>query len=203
MTGALTYGLALVTLVASPAFLVAGPGLAPTAIANPYVPNTGVDVDKLAPDNVEHHTVLRIDTDIRRDGYDIVIDGWEEHDDLEEVRIWWLNPKKGNQRSPFGSGVTRYVTIGYDRLDADGWRVRLQARKKQYAFAIHLQGSQAVAYADIDTASGPVDGCRVDQSKLVAKKFLGLPTGLDKITISCTDAEGNAHSGVLRAKKLK
>ena len=186
----------------APAALVRGPGLAPTAIAEPFVPNTGVDVLDLAPGDVEHQTVLRIDTDIRTDGYDIVIDGWVDEQELAEVRIWWLNPAKADQRSPFGSGVTRYVTIGYERLDDDGWRVRMEARKRQFDFAIRLEKGTAVAYASVDTPDGHVQNCRVTDSRLVAKKFLGLPIGLDTITVTCVDPDGKVRAGSLRAGKV-
>lgn len=180
------------------------PKRAPTAIDDPFVRNTRTPAAELSPGEIKHHTVLRIETDMRSDGYDIVIDGWVSGDSLGEIRMWWLNPGAQDERSPFGRGVTRYVNIGYDRLEGEGWRVRMRAGKKQYDFAVHLSDAgQVQAFADVDTKGGLVEHCRVTQSKLSAKKFLGLPTGLDKITVSCVDGEGTTHAGTLRTKKVR
>ncbi len=179
------------------------PKRAPTATADPFVPNTRTPVAELSPGDTEHATVLRIETDMRSDGYDIVIDGWMKGDSLAEIRMWWLNPSAGDERSPFGRGVTRYVDIGYDRLDDDGWRVRMRAGKKQFAFSIHNGDDGVEAFADVDTSAGLVERCKVTKAKLKAKKMLGLPTGLDKIGVQCTDREGTVHNGTLRTKKVR
>ena len=180
------------------------PKRAPTAIAEPFVKNTRTPAAELSPGDVTHATVLQIDTDMRTDGYDIVIDGWVAKDELAEIRMWWLNPGANDERSPFGRGVTRYVDIGYDRLADDGWRVRMRAGKKQYSFEVerHDDG-KIIPYAAVDTGGGLVEHCRITKSKLKAKKFLGLPTGLDEIAVHCVDADGGEHDGTLRAKKVK
>ena len=207
MIGALaTLGVVVASLSATNAtqLLERPPKRAPTAIADPYVKNTRTPAAELSPGEVTHATVLKINTDMRTDGYDIVIDAWVDGDELAEVRMWWLNPARSNERSPFGRGVTRYVSIGYDRLGDDGWRVRMRAGKKQYAFVVerHDDG-EIIPYADVDTSAGLVEHCRVTESALKAKKFLGLPTGLDKIKVACVDDDGDTHKGTLRAKKIK
>lgn len=180
------------------------PRKAPTAIPNPFVPNTGTPATALAPDGVTHAAVLKIDTDMRYDGYAIVIDSWIKGGTLAEVRMWWLNPAKANERSPFGKGVTRYVDIGYDKMEGDAWRVRMRAGKRQFEFVVERCGDGHVAaFADIDTNAGLVKHCRVSKSNLKAKKILGLPTGLDKLTVTCTDAKGTTHHGTLRTKTIK
>jgi hypothetical protein len=185
------------TLLALSALLLAA---APAvATASNVVPYTRMAASELAPDGYAHHAVLRIDQDFHpNDDYEIAIDAWvadDKPDSLTAVRMWWLDTSDADARSPFGRGVRRHIDIDYDQTD-EGWDIRIkQGRRKAYVFAVELTDGKAVASATVKADGQVIEDCKVKRSRLVAKKVLGIPTGLKRINVTCTDAEGTQHKG--------
>ncbi len=185
------------TLLALSALVLAA---APAVVnASGVVPYHRMAAADLAPAGYEHHPVLRIDQDFHpNDKYEIAIDAWVSEgdpDSLAAVRMWWLDTSDANARSPFGKGVRRHIDIDYKERDA-GWDIRIkQGRKKAYVFAVDLEDGKTTATASVKTKEGVIDECELTGSRLVAKKVLGIPTGLKRIDVTCLDAEGAEHRG--------
>jgi len=192
------------TLLALSALVLAAASAPAVVSASSVVPYTRMAAADLAPDGYAHHKVLRIDQDFHpNDDYEIAIDAWVADgspDALAAVRMWWMDTADADARSPFGKGVRRHIDIDYDQRDA-GWDIRIkQGRKKAYVFAVDLEDGKAVASADVRTKGGLVEDCQVTRSRLVAKKVLGIPTGLRRIDVACTDADGNEHRGSVASR---
>lgn len=184
------------TLLALSALVLA---TAPTvAAASSVVPYTRMAASELAPDGYDHHAVLRIDQDFHpNDDYEIAIDAWVSDaspDSLAAVRMWWLDTSDADARSPFGKGVRRHIDIDYDQTD-DGWDIRIKQGRKAYVFAVELEDGKAHASAKVRAKGQVIEDCKVERSRLVAKKILGIPTGLKRIDVTCSDAEGQRHRG--------
>lgn len=184
------------TLLALSALLLAA---APAVVsASSVVPYTRMAAADLAPDGYAHHPVLRIDQDFHpNDDYEISIDAWVADgspDDLAAVRMWWLDTSDADARSPFGKGVRRHIDIDYKERDA-GWDIQIKQGRKKYVFAVDLNDGKAVASANVRAKGELIEDCNVSRSRLVAKKVLGIPTGLRRIDVTCTDADGNEHRG--------
>lgn len=166
--------------------------------ASSVVPYTRMAAADLSPEGYEHHPVLRIDQDFHPDeDYEIAIDAWvadADPDALAAVRMWWLDTSDADARSPFGKGVRRHIDIDYDQRDA-GWDIRIKQGRKAYVFAVDLEDGKAVASTAVREKGETIEDCKVSRSRLVAKKVVGIPTGLRRIDVTCTDADGNEHQG--------
>lgn len=182
-------------LALSALVLAAAPAVVSASSVVPYHRMAAAD---LAPSGFSHLAVLRIDQDFHpNDKYEIAIDAWVsdgEPDSLAAVRMWWLDTSDANARSPFGKGVRRHIDIDYKERGS-GWDIRIKQGRKAYVFAVDLEDGKATATASVRTKTGVIDECELDGSRLVAKKILGVPTGLKRIDVTCTDAEGAKHRG--------
>lgn len=164
------------------------------------IPSGRTSVAKLAPPGFEHRQVLRIAQDFHpNEAYEIALDAWissSRPDAIAEVRMWWLDTGSDGERSPFGRGVRKHIDIDYHRQSDDRFIVQITQGRKRYAFEVELQGKGDIeAYADVEADGTVVDHCRVRNSRLVARKLLGLPVGLKHLAVTCTDAEGKTHRG--------
>jgi hypothetical protein len=147
----------------------------------------------------ERREVLRIDQDFHPDdAYEIVVDAWVGADELIDVRMTWIDTANADRRSPFGRGVRRHLELDYVRHDSQSWTVRLGARGRTWAFAIERDPAGNVrALATVRTAGTIVERCRIQGGALHSTKVFGLPVGLRRILVSCTDAAGVEHDGEL------
>ena len=168
------------------------------------MPRRATPVDQLEPGDVAHTEVLRLDQDFHpNDDYEIAVDAWNDRSDpasLELVRMWWVDTAKADERSPFGRGVRRHIDIQYSHDRPDAWTIRIEQGGSVYAFEVELDsGSGKVqAFGDVVTEAGDrLSRCPIQRSRLVAKKFLGIPTGLDRLDVVCTDEGGQTHAGRL------
>ena len=184
------------TLLAFSALVLAA---APAVVnASGVVPYHRMAADELAPSGYAHHPVLRIDQDFHpNEKYEIAIDAWVSEgspDSLAAVRMWWLDTSDADARSPFGKGVRRHIDIDYKERGA-GWDIRIKQGRKAYVFAVDLEDGKPAATATVKTKAGVIDECALTGSRLVAKKVLGIPTGLKRIDVTCVDEEGTKHRG--------
>ena len=183
--------------------------LALAALSTPArLPYAVTEASELAPDGLHHHEVLRIDRDFGKAEYEIVVDGWSfqsQPDAITDVRIWWVNTERADRRSPFDRKLRRYIDLEYVRNQPHEWTVRLRGDRKEFAFDVELeQGGQAAAYATVVTEAGTrIDRCRASSGHLVARRFLGLPVGIEALRVQCIDDEGQTHAGEIPYKKLR
>jgi len=177
-------------------------------VISPRVPWVETDVADLAPDGLLHQEVLRIDPDFGKEHHDIVVDSWMLADDpqaLSEVRMWWLHSEENDERSPFGSGVRRFVELEYERKAPERFGVTLRGDRKGWSFDVVLDAEgRAIAVADVTTKDGTVvERCRAESAKLLVRRVMGIPAGLKGLEVVCRDAEGHQHQGTLPERKLK
>ena len=151
--------------------------------AEPRIPRRPTPVDKLEPEGLQHSAVLRIDQDFHpNDDYEIALDAWVDSskpDELFEVRMWWVDTSKGDERSVFGKGVRRHIDIAYERRSPQAWAVSIVQGSKRFIFEVELSDAGAVeAFAKVELGDGRVlDRVLVSRSTLVARKVLGCRWG--------------------------
>jgi hypothetical protein len=169
------------------------------------IPYGRTPVASLAPAGFHHQQVLRIDQDFHpNDDYEIALDAWtkkSEPGSIAEVRMWWLDTATSDERSPFGKGVRRHIDIDYTEDDEGDWTVRIQQGRKIFQFEVELLDSGKIAaYADVESEGATYEHCRVQSSRLVARKILGIPAGLKALRVTCTDDDGNRHKGNVKER---
>jgi len=182
--------------------LVASASTPCTAAAPPPAERTAAA--RLAAPGTAHHRVLVIHQDFHpNEHYEIAIDGWVTcEDQLAGIRMWWMDKERADERSPFGKGVRRFIDIDYRRKAPTRWTIELRNGRKEFQFAIELDDAGTPrAYGAVELASGQVlDHCRVEHGRLVARKILGLPTGLKRLEVVCVDEDQRRHRGTLRSR---
>lgn len=184
--------------------LVASATVALPAVAA-IVPWTKVPVAQLAPKGYQHQQVLQIDQDFHpNDDYEIALDAWiadPEPNEIAGVRMWWIDKSTNNERSPFGKGVRKHIGITYDEQDDGDWQVKINQGRKDFVFDVEMnEKGDILAYADIAEGGETIEHCRVKGSRLVARKVLGIPTGLKGLEVSCVDEDGKKHKGYVVQK---
>lgn len=174
------------------------------ASAGPEAPRGRTPESRLAPAGLNHHEVLRIDPDGLGPGrsYGIVIDGWTAEADpskLEDVRMWWIDRAKSDERSPFGKTVRKRMKIKYRRSSDRKMRIEIKTGKDAYTFKVVATKSGKVrAYGTIVDKFGRThENCRAVSSRIVAKRRIGIPVGMEELNVTCFDAEGKRRKGRL------
>jgi predicted small lipoprotein YifL len=153
----------------------------------------GADV----PADAIHHELVRIEQPFHpNDDYAIVIDAWVATGTLVDVRMGWVDTGAGDARSRFGKGVRRHVDVDHAQPDPRSWRITLVSGDARRNLAIVLDpDDRPVVWAMIDTESGAAR-CRVTAGRLVARRLLGLPVGLERLEVECADGtRGTVRGG--------
>jgi hypothetical protein len=169
------------------------------------VPKGRTPAAELQPAGLAHTRVLRIEQDFHpNDEYEIALDAWvadAEPDELLEVRMWWMDTGKSDERSVFGKGVRRHIDITYERQSEQAWDVSIVQGGKRFTFSVRLgEDGTPRAYADVQVSEGSVvEDVLVAESTLVANKVLGLPIGLERMDIEGVDEAKSPIAGQLRA----
>lgn len=170
------------------------------------IPLVATPADALSTPQLHHHEVLRIDRDFGDSDFEIVVDAWERagRSTLADVRFWWLRPSQDDARAPFSSKIRRYLHLAFERSEPDLWSVSFSGDRKQFAFEVELdENGTAAAYADVETAQGRIDHCRATHGHLVARRFIGIPVGIKRLEVRCTDDRGHTHFGELPYRKTR
>lgn len=168
------------------------------------IPHRRTSVEALADAELRHQEVARIEQSLHPDeDYQIAIDAWissEPGNQLAEVRMWWVDTGKNDERSPFGRGVRRHIDIDYERRDAHAFVVRMAEKEQVYLLDVELGADgTAAAYATVTPSSGAaIEHCRVTGGRLVTKTMIGIPVGLERLEVACIDAAGQAQQGEVR-----
>lgn len=153
--------------------------------------------------DMRHHEVLQVVRDFGRPEVNIAVDAWRPADDdarIDAVRLWWSDDV---DRFPFNDRVLRHLVIDYQRVRADRWRIRVEGDHKRFVFDVALFADQPALFADVELDDGSiVRSCRADAAQLQAQRFLGIPVGIDRMLVRCTDRDGKRHRGRLRVHAL-
>lgn len=175
----------------------------PTAAVNGVtLPVTKTAVDALSTSTLVHTELVRITRNFGKSNFEIALDGWTSVDDprqIVDVRLWWVRPDKGHERSPFSAKSRDQFDIDYEQ-HADGtWRVDLGSDRHKYRFAIELDDKgMPAAFADVDTSdAGRVAHCKVTRGELAARKVFGAPVGIRDFEVECIDAAGTERAGTM------
>jgi hypothetical protein len=171
------------------------------------VPPVTTPFDQLDVAGYDHHEVLRIVRDFGDRNFEIALDAWTEEGangapkPIVDVRLWWAKLHAGQERGPFGPSVRGRMRIETAPDDDGSWAVRIIADGKVFAFTVHPD-EQAIprAFGTVVTPGGAVEHCRAESARLRARRVVGVPVGIDRLEVSCTDGDGEAHAGHLRAE---
>ena len=171
------------------------------------IPYATTAVTDLSTRALQHDEVLRIRRDFGKPSFEIVVDSWRRSarpSEISDVRLWWVQPDKGDVRSPFGHKIHKYVDLQYVPADDDRWTVVLTADRKEFAFDVEVdEAGDAHAYADVETDDGTVGHCEATSGRLVARRLLGIPLGIKRLEVTCVDDDGRTHEGALPYRKVK
>lgn len=170
------------------------------------LPYSALTVDQLAPEGLRHHEALRIDRDFGESDWDLVIDAWSDAKapTIVDIRLWWLTTSMNDRRSPLSNRSKKYVDIELEPNTDTDWTVRLRGAGKEFAFDVELDGrGRARVYADVIAEDGSIDHCQVDDATLIARRLVGIPIGIAKLAVECTDRRGRHHSGEAEFRKVR
>jgi hypothetical protein len=150
--------------------------------------------------------VVRVKRDFGKPHFDLVIDAWTDGASarLHRTRLWWTNTSEGDRRKPLGSLVERMVKLQYRRLSSTSLTVAVAGDGKEFTFTVERADDGRVhAYVAVDTDAGRhIPRCRTDSARLLARRVLGLPVGIAKISVTCKDSGGAVHRGQIRHREL-
>ena len=162
--------------------------------AKAAVPDGKTAIAALDAPGLEHAEVVRVRRDFGNPSVDIALDVWTPKAgsrSIRDVRMWWSDAV---DRYPFEALAQRYVAVQYNRLRKDRWNVSVTGDGKRFAFGIGLQGAAPAAYTTVSLPDGSrVRNCRVDDAKLYARRFLGIPVGVKDLVVVCRAPNGEMH----------
>lgn len=170
-------------------------------------PATASEVTQAEPAPVLVSTeVVRVTRDFGKPHFDLVIDGWTDSDAvrLHEARLWWSNTSEAGRRKPLGRMIERMVQLKYRRISSTALTVKVAGDDKEFTFTVELgKDAQIHAYVAVDTDDGKfIPRCRTTGARLLARRVLGMPVGISRISVTCLDAQGAEHQGQLRHRDL-
>lgn len=135
--------------------------------------------------------VVRIKRDFGKPHFELAIDAWTDDATgrLDETRMWWVNTSEGDRRKPLGRVIERLVQLQYRRLSSAALTVVVVGDGKEFTFTVERAGDGKVhAFVSVDAEDGRhVARCRVTQARLLARRVLGLPVGIERIAVTCRD----------------
>ena len=166
------------------------------------IPEVSTAVARLSTASLRHHEVLRIDRDFGMAKWELALDSWtpvEPGGSIAELRLWWANADDADRRKPFSPYLRRYIEFGHQRGDDGALTVQLAGDGKRYSFVVELgdSGTPEVFATVIRGDGTEVPRCRCERGRLVARRILGLPIGIEALQMRCTDVSGQRHEGVV------
>ncbi len=155
-------------------------------------------IEALDVDDARHTEVLQVVRDFGRPEVNIAVDAWMPEGDaarIDAVRLWWSDDV---DRFPFNDRVLRHLVIDYRRVRPDRWKIRVAGDGMGFTFVVALHEGRPALFADVVRDDGHVvKACRADSALLRARRFLGIPIGLDTMLVRCSGPDGVAHRGRL------
>jgi len=140
--------------------------------------------------------------------FDLVVDAWTKTaapGELADVRVWWVKTTAADQRSPMSTRAKKYVEIEMFENEADAWTIELRGDRKEFRFEVEVDArGRAQVFTDIVTAEGrTVRHCRATTGNLRARRLLGIPIGIDSLSVECVDDRGRDQRGHAVVRKLR
>ncbi|TPV93743.1 MAG: hypothetical protein B7733_18940 [Myxococcales bacterium FL481] len=167
----------------------------------PLPPARDTQPQALSTPALEHVEVLRIHRDFGQARYLIALDGWVARTDLPQLaglRLWWLDLARDDVRFPFEPWIHRAVEISYLDVSERRHTVTLRTDDLAFVFAVELDDSgQVRVHAPARTAQGSSARCEVRGARMLARRFLGVPTGVAEIRLRCRSPHGGSWRGVM------
>lgn len=166
------------------------------------IPSGPTAAAKLSTEALRHHQLLRIDRDFGMAQWEIALDGWlprKGTEKLQDIRLWWVNTAQADRRKPFSRYLSRALRFSYARSADDSLRVTLAGDGKEYAFTVALDArGQPSVFADVRLPDATiVSRCRCESGRLLARRVIGIPIGIEALSVRCSDATGTQHDGVV------
>ena len=135
--------------------------------------------------------VVRIKRDFGKPYFDLAIDAWtdDKAGRLDAVRLEWVNTGESDRRKPLGRFIERLVHLQYRRVSSTALTVVVAGDGKEFTFTVErASDGQVQAFVQVDTDDGRfVRRCRADSARLLARRVLGLPVGINRIAVACRD----------------
>jgi len=161
-------------------------------------------IESLDVDAAQHAEVLQVVRDFGRPEVNIAVDAWIPAGDaarIDAVRLWWSDDV---DRFPFNDRVLRHLVIDYRRVQPDRWKIRVAGDGMDLSFVVALHDGRPALFADVVRDDGRVvKACRTESALLLARRFLGIPIGLDAMLVRCSGPDGTTHRGRLQLQKPK
>lgn len=176
--------------------IVAAIGLASFERVLPLDVTPIADLDHV--ERLRHAEVLQVRRDFGQPNVNVALDAWMPESGaprIEAVRVWWSDEV---DRYPFSERLREHVKIGYERLAAQWWRITVAGEGKRFAFDVGLHDGKPAVYADVAVGRRTIRRCRATSADLYAKRFLGIPVGLQAMVVSCTAPDGTQHRAAVR-----
>lgn len=166
----------------------------------PLLPYAEISAEALAPDGIRHQEALRIDRDFGKPEFDLVVDTWMPERNpsaFADVRLWWVKTTAADRRSPLSTRAQKYVEIDTEAQGPDRWLLAVTGDHKRFAFEVELgDDGEAAVFTDIvDERGERVEHCRARSGFLHARRFMGLPVGIARLSIACVDDQGRTRNG--------
>ncbi len=150
--------------------------------------------------------VVRVKRDFGKPHFDLVIDAWADPQaaKLHRTQLWWSNTSENDRRKPLGALIERMVKLKYQRISSTTVTVAVAGDGKQFTFTVELAGDgQVHAYVAVDTEAGKhIRRCRTTSARLLARRVLGMPVGIERIAVTCKDSGGVEHSGQIAHREV-
>lgn len=166
------------------------------------IPRATTPAAALSTPTLAHTEALRIVRDFGKPDYQIAVDAWRtksESTSIADVRLWWVRTSGADERRPFGARIMKYLELDFEVDGPDRWEVTMVGDKKLFEFTIELgEEGRLAAYADVMTERGTLARhCRATRGRLIARRFIGIPIGIERLEIDCIDQKGEARHGEL------
>lgn len=171
-------------------------------------PTKRARVSALSSAQHRHVEILRIDRDFHDSPWGIVLDGWVARrgpPTIDQLNLWWVKEADRAVRRPFKKDMDRFLEVLYEPVSDTKWTVKLVSDHKEFAFEVELdETGRPRAYVNARMADGVViPHCRATWSKIQARRFLGIPVGVKRLSVVCIDAEGKRRRGVLPYRRVR
>lgn len=180
--------------------------VADPAAATPEAPTPAAAPAPAAEPELAPEEVVRVKRDFGKPNFDLVIDAWADVEAarLREIRLWWTNTNEVHHRKPLGRMIERMVKLQYRRISDTELTVAVAGDGKRFTFTVELGKDGKVAtFVPVETRDGrQIHRCRTTSARLLARRVLGMPVGIDHIAVTCRDSQGTLHEGKLRHRAV-
>ncbi len=166
------------------------------------IPERPTAAADLSTEALRHHEILRIDRDFGMAKWELALDSWlpaEGDRTIADIRLWWVNVEDADRRKPLSAHLRRYIALDSRRRGAAKLDVRMAGDDKEYTFTVELDGAERpVVRVTVELEDGRrVERCRCERARLIARRVVGMPVGIEGLRVQCTDDAGVKHDGAV------